>query len=1430
MEPLAELLGQSPEIRAVKETVARLLQRQASAGRLPPVLIQGETGTGKGLLARVLHDTGPRRGGPFVDLNCAAIPETLLEAELFGYERGAFTDARQAKPGLFQAAHRGTLFLDEIGLLPEGLQSKLLTVIEERSVRRLGSTRNEPVDVWIVTASNEELTALTRQGRFREDLYHRLAVLTVALPPLRERGADILLLAEHFLARACADYGLARKSFAPDAQAALLAYPWPGNIRELANTMERVALLAEAAVVTAGLLGLPEAGGAPRPGAAALEEDAVARLERERDELGAALQASDWNISRAAQRLGIPRNTLRYRIAKHRLRPDAARPAAPARAARAAAPVPSRQAAPAAPGPAPSSGGALRWERRRLTFLAAALTTPPEAAEPGPDTTRALEILVEKVQSFGGRVEELTGAGLVAVFGLDALEDPARRAGHAAMAMQKIAERARRANTDRPAVRIALHTEQVAVGQRGGVAEIDADARRHAWGPLETLTRAGEPGAIRVSAATAPFLTRRFELVPEDAGPAEAAAAYRLVGLDEPGAGRRLAAFVGRRDELTLLTNRLAAARRGHGQVVGIGGEAGIGKSRLLYEFRRSLSGEPVTYLEGQCASYATALPYTPLVEILRQTCGFTDVDGADAIVEKVRGAAAAAGVNPETAAPYLLHLLGVREGTERLADLSPEAVQARMFEVMWQMSLEGSQRRPLVLAIEDLHWIDKASEAYLDSLVESLPGAPILLLLTYRPGYQPRWLTKSYATQIGLSPLAPEESVALVRSVLPPQVLADDVVRRMVETADGNPFFLEELARTVDEQAGEPGTSPVPGTIEEVLLARIDRLPEAARRCLQTAAVLGRESPLRLLRAMGDPPEDLEASLRELVRLEFLYDRPGDDEAVYVFKHALTREVARESLSPARRLALHAAAGRALEAVYGDRLDTVADRLAYHYSKAKLADKAVEHLGRFAEKAARSYAHVEAAVALRDALDHAERLPPDRRAARRLDLVLRLAHCLSFLGRFPETRDLLLAEQEHVEPGSALAGPYHFWLAHTYSYLGDYARATEHAQVALEEASRTRDAATMGRAGVVLAQEHYWAGQPLHGIARGRRAAELLAEAGERWWLGLAHWVVGVNYVIIGAFGLALDAEAQALAVGEALGDARIQSYATWSTGWIHAITGAWDLGIDACQRALARSPDPLNTVVALGHLGYAHLEKGDARAAIPLLEDALDRMERFGFRQLQGRFTTFLGEAHLLEGRLAEARELVSLGVRLSAEARYWYGLGWARHALGRIAHAAGDLGEAEQELTEAVATFARIHARFMVGRTRLSLAQVAHARHDAETAASHLGEAHALFRVLHVPHWLDRTAALGQEWSVALADETAQPALAVVRRGEAELFEMLRGHLDALNLGGVIWDRRVGDRRRRQASRVPDRRGQDRRRPLPPTWDTLGFLLSP
>ena len=316
MSKLDELIGRSPRIVALREKIRALLAGEETTHRLPPLLITGETGTGKSLLARIIHEASSRSAAPFVELNGAAIPENLLESELFGYERGAFTDARHSKPGLFQVAHRGTLFLDEVGLLPLSLQAKLLRVLEDGSVRRLGATRSEPVDACVISATNEDLQAAVRAKRFREDLYHRLAVITLALPPLRELGNDIDLLATHALTRACAKYSLPLKTLSPDAQAAMRTYRWPGNVRELNSVIERAVLLCPTAVIPVADLAFEAAAELPSPGSPPGD---FAGWERQR--LSDVLAQTGWNISRTAAILGITRNTVRARIARHGLQP-----------------------------------------------------------------------------------------------------------------------------------------------------------------------------------------------------------------------------------------------------------------------------------------------------------------------------------------------------------------------------------------------------------------------------------------------------------------------------------------------------------------------------------------------------------------------------------------------------------------------------------------------------------------------------------------------------------------------------------------------------------------------------------------------------------------------------------------------------------------------------------------------------------------------------------------------------------------------------------------------------------------------------------------------------------------------------------------------------------------------------------------------------
>jgi DNA-binding NtrC family response regulator len=325
-DSFGNVIGESPSMRAVMARAREI----AALDETPPVLLTGETGTGKGLVARTIHATGTRAGKPFIDVNCTALPANLIEAELFGYERGAFTDAKESKLGLFEAAEGGFLFLDEIGDLELALQGKLLRAIEDRTVRRVGGVRDRKIDVRILTATNRDLEREAQQDHFRKDLYFRLAVILLRLPPLRERGEDILALAQFYLRQFSTKYGKPARRIGAEAQAQLLKYPWPGNVRELSHVMERAVLWSREATLGPDHLsltmptdsGVPSAAGstAAEPAAAAasaLPPDGVALGDWERTMLEQAMRETGGNQTRAAQRLGISRDTLRYRLKKY---------------------------------------------------------------------------------------------------------------------------------------------------------------------------------------------------------------------------------------------------------------------------------------------------------------------------------------------------------------------------------------------------------------------------------------------------------------------------------------------------------------------------------------------------------------------------------------------------------------------------------------------------------------------------------------------------------------------------------------------------------------------------------------------------------------------------------------------------------------------------------------------------------------------------------------------------------------------------------------------------------------------------------------------------------------------------------------------------------------------------------------------------------
>ncbi len=1023
-----------------------------------------------------------------------------------------------------------------------------------------------------------------------------------------------------------------------------------------------------------------------------------------------------------------------------------------------------------------TSRPAIEGERKQVTVVFCDLAnSTPLAERLGPEgmhafLNRFFELALAEIHRYEGTVNQFLGDGFMALFGAPiAHEDDARRALMAALAMRRaLRDRASYMSASEVAVRIGINTGPVVVGSIGDNLRMDYTAIGDTTNVAARLQQIAEPGMILVSEATARLVRSDVRLEPVGAlslkGKSEPVNAYRAIALAprrsalERARERAFARFVGRAEELRELQQRLEVAVAGQGQIVGVVGEAGVGKSRLLYEFRRSLGERDLTFLEGRCRSYATAIPYLPVIDLVRGHCAIVETDTPDTIVQKVRLALLEVGIDPDERGPYLLQLLGLKEGARALDDVSPEAVKTRTLETLDQMFTESSRRRSLVVILEDLHWIDAPSEEFVRALVDGVAAAPVLFIASLRPGYEPPWRGLAAATEIVLSPLSADESASLVGSVVDHGQLSEDVLALILHKADGNPLFLEELTRAVSDHTPESPLA-VPETLQGVLMARIDGLPEATKRLLQTASVLGREFSLRLLDAIWDGPGSAASHLDTLARLEFVHARSDPNEPLYAFNHALTQEVAYESLLITHRQALHEAAGAALERLYGDGLEQVYDRLAFHYSKAENAGKAIHYLERLAEKATRGYANAEAARALQEARLHAARLP-DAAARDRVsvNLALEESEALFLLGRFRESLELLLGEEERVarlaEP--RLTGPYYFRLGIVYGVIGEGEQATAAARRALEEATSCGDETTMGRARYLLSREAFWSGELREGVEHARQAVRLLERADDRWFLSMSHWTMGLNYALLGELDTALEEEAWAQAVGDKLGNARLVSSAAWSSGWIHAMRGEWATGIAACRRALELAPDAVSKALAVGFLGIAHLENGDAAGAGPALEQAGEAFRTFGFPQLEGWFTILRGQTALLGGKIEVARDLVHAGLAIARRSRFWPAIAAAERVLASIAESAGDPAGAQAHLEEALRLLGAASARFETAKTHLALAELAGRRPDTATASRHLTTARALFEAAHAPVYVERTERVARELGIPFVDD--------------------------------------------------------------------------
>jgi class 3 adenylate cyclase/tetratricopeptide (TPR) repeat protein len=1008
-----------------------------------------------------------------------------------------------------------------------------------------------------------------------------------------------------------------------------------------------------------------------------------------------------------------------------------------------------------------TSRSALEGERKQVTVLFADLKGSMELlADRDPEEARqlldpVLERMMAAVHRYEGTVNQVMGDGIMALFGAPlAHEDHAVRACYAALAMQaavkQYAAEVQRTHGVPVQIRVGLHAGEVVVRAIGSDLHMDYTAVGQTTHLAARMEQMALPGSILLTQAVLRLAEGYIQVTPLGPMPIKGVAApvdvFALVGASgirrrlQAAATRGLTRFVGRETELVALQQGLAQAETEQGQVVALVGEAGVGKSRLVYECIHSPAAQGWRVLESASVSYGSATPYFPVIDLLKRYAHVEDTDDARTIRAKVTGQVLTLDEGLQDTLPALLGLLDALPDDSPFRQLDPPQRRQRTLDALKRLLVRESQVQPLLLVCEDLHWIDTETQALLDSLVESLPTARLLLLVNYRPEYQHGWGSKTYYIQLRLDPLPPVNAEAFLQALLGDDPSLAPLTQLLIARTQGNPFFLEESVRTLAETGvlvGEPGayrlaqalpTIQVPATVQAVLAARIDRLPPEEKQLLETAAVIGTEVPLPLLQAIAELPEEvLQRGLAHLQEAEFLYETHLFPEQVYTFKHALTHEVAYGSLLIERRRVLHRRLVEVLEALAPDRVAKVAagrspdqvERLAHHALRGEVWDKAVTYGQQAGARAYDRAAFREAVAAFEQALQALEHLPePGDTRVLALELRLALGCALGALGEYRrwlallgEAEALARALDDRARLGRVLAE-----IAVLLRITGDGEGAMAAGRRALEFAAAIGDIAVQGEAPFTLSEAYYFIGDI-------GRAAELLQSSVE-----------------------AVDREP-----GTPSTDARILSRA-WLAVTLGTL-GAFAEGRRHGEEALRLATlDGQGTTPITVHacLGLLYLAQGDLEPAIWVLEPGLALCRASGNRDWLRGIAAGLGYAYALQGRLVEGRalleEAISESVRTGAQNAYW--VTW----LSEVCRLAGHGEEAGQ------------HAR-----QALDLARRQKARRNEARALHQLGTVHA-----HTdPPDVERAEASYQQ-ALTLAEELSmRPLMAHCHRGLGTLY---------------------------------------------------------
>jgi class 3 adenylate cyclase/tetratricopeptide (TPR) repeat protein len=1008
-------------------------------------------------------------------------------------------------------------------------------------------------------------------------------------------------------------------------------------------------------------------------------------------------------------------------------------------------------------------------ERKTVTALFADIKGSMELMEDlDPEEARAivdpaLKLMIDTVHRYDGYIVQSTGDGIFALFGAPvAHEDHPQRALYAALRMQEelrrysaklrehgsLAIEARiGANTGEVVVRPIktddTHTEYTPIGHSTSLA-----ARMQALAPT---------GSIAITEQTRKLCEGYFSF--KSLGPT------RIKGVSDPvnvievtGLGalrtrlqveeqRGLTKFVGRDAELDQLKHALELVRQGHGQVVAAIGEPGVGKSRLFFEFKAIARSECLV-LEAYSVSHDKASAYLPVIELLRSYFKITPDDDDGARREKVNGKVLTLDRSLEDTLPYLFGLLAIVERDDPLAQLDPQLKRRRTLEAIKRVLVRESLNQPLMVVFEDLHWIDSETQALLNLIIDLLATTRILMLVNYRPEYHHEWGNKTYYTQLRLDPLGDESADEMLAALLGAGVELIPLKRLIIQRTQANPFFMEEMIQALFEQgmlvrngavklAKPLKDIRVPSTVQSVLASRIDRLAPADKELLQTLAVLGREFHLGLIkRVTGKSDDDLEPMLSELRLAEFIYEHPAFPDIEYTFKHALTQEVAYNSVLSERRKILHERAAQSIEALFSDRLDDHLTELAHHFERSANVPKAVEYLGRAGQRAAQQSAHSEATSYLKRALELLKSLPdstdrgrqeldlqmalswslfvmnpvgPEREPvlirarelceqlgedARQMEALLQLAESRFLRREFEVARELAQRVLDLAEPAkaTALAAGAHYLLGIVTVFLGQLDEGREQLElaVALFEHGPFRnfgEAQYAQLASANLTTTLFVLGYPAAALKKSREFLDSMRRLSDPSSLARALLREAQNHTFARDSRKALERAEELLLIATEHGMRFNGAAAAFFRGWALADEGREQEGLAEMSRVLPALEGSVATTSFYAELADSCCKNGRADEGLRTVGRALGEIERGGERIAQPELYRVKGELLLMRhpSEEAEAERCLRTAIDAARQQGARFHELRATVSLARLLKSQGKIGEARKMLGE-------------------------------------------------------------------------------------------------------------------------------------------------